>query len=450
MKRLISGIAAALLAISAGATTLAPVQLLNPAGSTSGQAILSTGASTAPAWGNVSAAALTGVTPVANGGTNCAAASGTCLDNIAGFASTGFLTRTGAGTYAFQSATNGITLGNLAQAAANTLLGNATGSTANVAAVSVTGCNGAAQALQWTNGSGFGCNSALATSGANANITSLSGLTTPLSVSQGGIGVGTLAADGVLFGNGTSAIGATAVGTSGQVLTSNGTGVAPTFQTASGRLLNVQVFTSSGTYTPTSGTASIIVEAVGGGGGGGGVAATGAGQSAAAAGGSAGAYAKALITSGFSGAAVTIGAAGAGGVAGANTGATGGATSFGTFISCPGGPGGLGGSAVSAASIANGGGASGGATISGATQLNNVPGTSGMPGVVIGAGVASYGGQGGALLYGSQAQTKIGSGAGNGGLGFGSGGGGANAAASQAAAAGGSATAGVVIVYEYR
>jgi hypothetical protein len=44
----------------------------------------------------------------------------------------GFLTRTGTGTYAFQSATNGITNSNLAQAGAATLKGNPTASTANV------------------------------------------------------------------------------------------------------------------------------------------------------------------------------------------------------------------------------------------------------------------------------------------------------------------------------
>lgn len=44
----------------------------------------------------------------------------------------------------------------------------------------------------------------------------------------------TYTAFGVLFGNGTSSIGATAVGTAGQVLTSNGAGVAPTFQAAGG------------------------------------------------------------------------------------------------------------------------------------------------------------------------------------------------------------------------
>ncbi|EPK0247844.1 phage tail protein, partial [Serratia marcescens] len=39
---------------------------------------------------------------------------------------------------------------------------------------------------------------------------------------------------------------------------------------STGRLLNVKTFTTSGTYTPTPGTKSIIVEGVGGGGGAGG------------------------------------------------------------------------------------------------------------------------------------------------------------------------------------
>lgn len=87
------------------------------------------------------------------------------------------------------TATGKIGLPSLAAQAANTVVGNATGSSATPTAITVTGCNGAAQALQWTNGSGFGCNSSVATSGANANITSLTGLTTPLSVAQGGTGV---------------------------------------------------------------------------------------------------------------------------------------------------------------------------------------------------------------------------------------------------------------------
>lgn len=53
-------------------------------------------------------------------------------------------------------------------------------------------------------------------------------------VPQGGTAASTLTAHGVLVGEGTGAIAATAVGTSGQVLTSNGAGNDPTFQPASG------------------------------------------------------------------------------------------------------------------------------------------------------------------------------------------------------------------------
>jgi hypothetical protein len=120
IKRLFAGALACLFAASAFGTTLNSIQLLNPIGSTTGQTIISTGASTAPAWG-------------------------------------------------------GVPLNGIASIAANSVIGNATNASASPTAVTVTGCNGAAQALQWTNGSGFGCNSSIATSGANANITSLNG-----------------------------------------------------------------------------------------------------------------------------------------------------------------------------------------------------------------------------------------------------------------------------------
>jgi trimeric autotransporter adhesin len=59
-------------------------------------------------------------------------------------------------------------------------------------------------------------------------------LTTDLAVADGGTGAGTFAANGILYGNGTGAIGATAVGTAGHILTSNGAGVAPSFQAGGG------------------------------------------------------------------------------------------------------------------------------------------------------------------------------------------------------------------------
>lgn len=93
----------------------------------------------APTWGAVSLTAdVSGTLPIANGGTNASSASGTALDNITGFSGTGFLTRTGAGTYAFQSTTNGITNANLAQAADGTIKSNISGGTANVSDNTIT------------------------------------------------------------------------------------------------------------------------------------------------------------------------------------------------------------------------------------------------------------------------------------------------------------------------
>lgn len=66
MKRILTALALACAAVSSFGATLNPVQLLNPAGSSSGQAIISTGASTAPAWGNVPIANVTGGAPLAS------------------------------------------------------------------------------------------------------------------------------------------------------------------------------------------------------------------------------------------------------------------------------------------------------------------------------------------------------------------------------------------------
>lgn len=71
-------------------------------------------------------------------------------------------------------------------------------------------------------------------------------------------------------------IGGANYGTSGQVLTSGGSAAAPSWTTvgtvtATGRLINTQAFTSSGTYTRTAGVTTAVVIAVGGGGGGKGV-----------------------------------------------------------------------------------------------------------------------------------------------------------------------------------
>src|SRR5690606_12165825 len=91
-----------------------------------------------------------------------------------------------------------------------------------------------------------------------------------------------------------------------------------------GKLLNVQVFSTPGTftYTPTAGTKSVVVEVVGAGGAGGGAQATTSGTVSVGGGGGSGGYAKGWIVSGFSGVTVTVGAGGVGvlGQAGGNGG----------------------------------------------------------------------------------------------------------------------------------
>ncbi|GAB2885949.1 hypothetical protein GCM10027093_21270 [Paraburkholderia jirisanensis] len=74
MKRLFASIILSFVTTCALAATLTPIQLLNPAGSTSGQAILSTGPTTAPIWGGVALSGVTGTLAITNGGTGATSA----------------------------------------------------------------------------------------------------------------------------------------------------------------------------------------------------------------------------------------------------------------------------------------------------------------------------------------------------------------------------------------
>lgn len=122
----------------------------------------------------------------------------------------------------------------------------------------------------------------------------------------------------------------------------------------SGRLLNIQVLSVSGTqlYAPTPGTRSILVEMIGGGGGSAGCAATAADQTGLTCPGGNGAYAMLRLNSGFDNVTLTVGA---GGLAGSSTqpGGNGGTTSFGALASCPGGKGSLVGGVSSTTPIAS-------------------------------------------------------------------------------------------------
>jgi hypothetical protein len=102
MKRLILAALAAIATFAAHAATTVPPSLINPAGSTAGQAIVSTGPSTAPGWSKVSVAGL-------------------------------------------------------AAQAANTVLANVTASSASPTAFAMPSCSTSTSALQYTSGTGFTC-----------------------------------------------------------------------------------------------------------------------------------------------------------------------------------------------------------------------------------------------------------------------------------------------------
>lgn len=137
MKRLLVLVALACAAAASFGATLNPVQLLNPSGSTAGQAIVSTGASSAPAWGNVTAAAL-------------------------------------------------------GAQAANTVVANATGASAAPTAFAMPSCNTTSSALIWTPGTGFQCSTAINASALGGTVAAsyalVAGTTTNNNASAGNVG----------------------------------------------------------------------------------------------------------------------------------------------------------------------------------------------------------------------------------------------------------------------
>lgn len=267
-------------------------------------------------------------------------------------------------------------------------------------------------------------------------------------VAGGGTGLTSTTAYAVLCGGTTSTAALQSiagVGSSGQYLTSNGAGALPTFQSSTRiNTVAVQVFTSNGTYTPTSGMVYCMIEAVGGGGGGGGAAATAGGTTSIGGGGGAGEYARGIFSAATIGASksVTIGAAGA-----ANSGAAGGNggnTSVGsTVISANGGTGGSASAAGAAANVSGAAGGSGGT--GGDFRMTGGHGNAGY----IATTASSFSTSGGSTVYGFGGGSEQPSNTGLTATGYGGGGGGAANYTSQSARSGGAGTAGIVIVTEF-
>ncbi len=287
---------------------------------------------------------------------------------------------------------------------------------------------------------------------------------TDVPVADGGTGVSTLNAFAVLCGGltGTGAIQAlAALGTAGDVLTSNGAGALPSFQAGGGggsSTINIQAFTASGTYTPTAGMDYCIVISTGGGGGGGGADVTTTDSHAGAGGGGgAGGTAIEMFSAATIGASqtVTIGAAGtAGSATNGTSGGNGGDTTFGALHTATGGTGGAGSGVTSAAFDSHAGGA-GGVPTGGTLNVTGGMGTAGWAAANLASAAAAKigrGGDGGGSYWGSGGTGGAMSGtvlvAAAAGVAYGSGGGGA-ATASNAGRAGGAGVAGVCLVIEF-
>lgn len=205
-----------------------------------------------------------------------------------------------------------------------------------------------------------------------------------------------------------------------------------------------QVFTSTGTYTPTPGMYTCDIEVVGSGGGGGGCAATNGTQYASAGGGGGGGYARKTVFASTIGAsqAVTIGAAGTAGSTAGGTGGTGGTCSLGAIVSATGGIGGTGGTPGASGQSAGG---AGGAGSGGDFNCTGSPGTWG----ICTFGGAIMGSTGGSSFFGGGAQGSAANATGTTAFAYGGGGSGSNIINSASGTAGGAGFKGIVVVTEY-
>lgn len=206
-----------------------------------------------------------------------------------------------------------------------------------------------------------------------------------------------------------------------------------------------QVFTASGTYTPTTGMKYCIVEAIGAGGGGGGTTGSAAPNQFGGGGGQSGSYARSVITAATIGAskAVTIGAKGTGGAAGNNAGAAGGDTSLSTLVIAKGGAGGGFGNSVT---VGRGGWTTTAST--GDFVCVGSPGTAGFYATVNTVTVEAGMGASSVFGGGALAASHITSSAGNNAAGFGGGGSG-GISITAINKAGGDGFDGVIFITEY-
>ena len=216
--------------------------------------------------------------------------------------------------------------------------------------------------------------------------------------------------------------------------------------TLNGRLLNIQVFYNSGTYTPTAGTKKVIVEMVGGGGGSAGSHSASSGQISVGGAGGAGSYSKGQFTQNFSGVQITVGTKGAGGTSSGPYASDGGTSSFGSLITAAGGSAGQPAgptnsfpfSTVAAVVSAGANGA----------NIIGTPGQGASASIAVSTSVVIES-PGGSSQFGAGGFITAFNAKGVNGSGYGSGGGPSKVNGGSAAVAGGDGSQGLVIVWEY-
>lgn len=288
-------------------------------------------------------------------------------------------------------------------------------------------------------------------------------------VAGGGTGNTTFTAYSVICA-GTSATGVfqnvSGLGSTGNVLTSNGAGALPTWQAAGGSgggKVTAQRFTATGayTYTPTANMVTCIINMVGGGGGGGGVAVSSGTNSAASGGGAGGSYLSIYATAAQIAAATvtgSVGIAGTAGTAGNNNGGNGGNTTIvinSSTWTAAGGNGGTGSANQASPNTTAGGTAVANTTGSNATLIDNITGAAGKAGVQAPAFNYAFGGDGGDSggpfgKGGAGSLTPVtGTAVGVAASGFGGGGGGSGGWNSASNVAGAAGTQGYVEVIEF-
>lgn len=278
----------------------------------------------------------------------------------------------------------------------------------------------------------------------------------PIQVAKGGSGRSSTTAYAVICGGTTSTSAEqsiASVGTSGQVLTSNGAAALPTFQTVSAGFTSVvyQVFSASGTYTPTSGMKYCIVECIGGGGGGGGIAVTSTTICAAAGGGGGGAYSRNIFSSATIGSSqtVTIGAGGTAGSTAPGAGGSGGTTTLGALATAAGGGGGVPSTGAAGGFSLGVAGGVGGASGAGSVSLAGQPGGPGFCHQVTNI-PSFFSGSGGASPLGGGSPTGRATNTGGAGQAGAKGSGGSGAGATNSAAqTGGTGGDGYMIITEF-